>query len=885
MSLPVVSDLLQTKLYMPGVRASLVPRSRLVERLNQSLARKLTLVSAPAGFGKTTLVSSWVAECALPAAWLSLDDEDSDPARFLMYLAASLQSIHGELGNEAAYLVQSEQPPPLKAAVAALINEISTLPERIILVLDDYHLIKSKAIHNALIYLLEHQPPQLHLVLTTREDPPIPLARWRARGEVTEIREGDLRFTLAETADLFNDSLKMNLTPEQTKTLVSKTEGWISGLQLAALSLRGQANVDHFLDSFAGSNRFILDYLIEEVFRRQPSEIRDFLLQTAILEQLTAPLCAAIIADGDTAVHDAQAMLERLEQANLFIIPLDDSRQWFRYHHLFGDLLRQRLRLEKGDVAVYHQRAGKWLEENSFPRRAVTHYLAAALWEQAAALIHAQSEYLLKHGENTTFLNWVQALPDSVIETHPGLSLEYAWALALSGQPDAADRFLQLAEEAFRDQPDRYSEVLSAQIHVARIRQDLPQTIALSRHALSLIPAMAVDSRCALCLNLGMAYWQSGQIIEAEGAFSEAQEMAQQAQNHHVRLLAIGFLSMAQAAQGRLYKAADLLRAVLAGPEEFPAYALPHLIQGALLYEWNQLEEAAVHLQKAIALAQHSGNSELESSAYRQLALLLQATSDHPAASTALAQAESAGGDRAPQITRARNQAVAVTIALAQDDLNTARRRAAQMETPASASLFYAPLFLAPARLALAQGDKVAASKHLAVEYEQAADSGWRYGQIEIRLLQALAASGANDALGYLAEALTWAQPEGFRRTFLDKGKGLIPLLHLAASKGLHADYCGSLLADFEETYPWPARPAAPSLPATSPVEAISEREIEVLQLLAGGFTYQEIAQTMFVSVNTVKSHLKSIYGKLGVHNRREAVARARGLQLLDSNE
>jgi LuxR family maltose regulon positive regulatory protein len=653
-------------------------------------------------------------------------------------------------------------------------------------------------------------------------------------------------------------------------------------LQLAALSLRGQADVDHFLHSFAGSNRFILDYLIEEVFRQQPPEIRDFLLQTAVLEQLSAPLCAAIIDDGETAAPASQTMLERLEQANLFIIPLDDSRQWFRYHHLFGDLLRQRLRLEKGDAAVYHRRAGRWLEENGFPRRAVNHYLEASAWDQAAALIHAQSEYLLKHGENTTFLNWMQTLPDSVIQTHPGLSLDYAWALALSGQPDAADSFLQLAEEAFRDQPERYSEVLSAQIHVARIRQDLPQTIALSRRALSLIPATAYGSRCALSLNLGMAYWQSGQIFEAEGAFSEAQKMAQHAQNHHVRLLAIGFLSMAQAAQGRLHKAADLLHTALARAADSPANALPHLVQGALLYEWNQLEEAGAHLQKAITLAQRSGNSELVSSAYRQLALLLQTTGDHPAASTALTLAESAAGDNAPQITRARNQAVAVIIALAQNNLNTARRRAAQMETAASASLFYAPLFLAPARLYLAQGNKPAAGDHLAVEYDKAVRSGWRYGQIEIRILQALAANSSNDALPYLADALTLAQAEGFLRIFLDKGKGLIPLLHLAAGKHALADYSRSLLAEFEGIAHSPPRPDTPDLPTASLVETISEREIEVLQLLADSLTYQEIAQTMFVSVNTIKSHLKSIYGKLGVHNRREAVARARVLHLLD---
>ena len=604
-----------------------------------------------------------------------------------------------------------------------------------------------------------------------------------------------------------------------------------------------------------------------------------------LLMFITAPLCAAIMADGEMAASNAQAMLERLEQANLFIIPLDDSRHWFRYHHLFGDLLRQRLRLEKGDTAVLHMRAGNWLEENGFSRRAVNHYLAAAAWEQAAALIHTQSEGLQKQGENTTFLNWMQVLPDAVIQTHPDLCLDYAWALALSGQPDAADSFLQVAEEAFRDNPVQYSNVLSAQIHVARIRQDLPQTIALSRRALSLIPAEAYEPRCALSLNLGMAYWQSGQIAAAQDAFSEAQEMAQGAQNHHIRLLATGFLGIIQASQGRLHDAADLLHPALAGAADSPANALPHLVQGALLYEWNQFEEAGAHLQKAITLAQRSGNSELESSAYRELALLLQATGDHAAASTALALAESAAGENAPQITHARNQAVAVTIALAQNDLGTARRRAEQMQTAASASIFYVPLFLVPARLDLAQGDKAAAGEHLAVEYEKAVRSGWRYGQIEIRILQALAASDSKDALQFLTDALTMAQPQGFKRIFLDKGEHIIPVLQMAAGRQLFPEYVKGLLAEFEGLLPTPATPTSPDQPAASLVETISAREIEVLQLLADSLTYQEIAQTMFVSVNTVKSHLKSIYGKLGVHNRREAVARARVLHLLDSKE
>ena len=771
-------------------------------------------------------------------------------------------------------------PPPLKTAVNILLNELSQHRNDTIFVLDDYHLIRSEAVHEALAYFLERQPPQLHLVITTREDPPIPLSRWRAQGDLTEIRERDLKFTTAETTSLLNDTLGLSLTMAQIEKLFKKTEGWVSGLQLAALALREQSDVDQFVNAFAGSNRFILDYLIEEVFRLQPPDVRTFLLQTAVLEQLSAPLCDAVLAQ---AGH-SQTMLEALEQANLFIISLDESRQWFRYHHLFADLLRQRLRLEQMDTALLHQRAAHWHEENGFYRRAINHYLQAADWEAAATLIQNHNEKIQKQGENRTFLRWMETLPDAVIEAKPDLCLDYAWALALSGQPDAADSFLKFAEEAFRDNPPRYGAVLSAQIHLARIRHDLPQTIRLSESALALMPPNAYDPRGALLLNLGIAYWQQGQIADAEKALTAATEAAKLAQNHHVQLLAIGFLAMTQAAQGQLHKAATLLQAALEWGETLPASALPHLVLGALLYEWNRLDEARSHLQNGIDLAQRSGNSELISSAYRQWAQLNLAQGDIVAAQVALVQAENAAGSHAPPTTQARNNAVAVLIALKQNNFDTAQERIGQMETAVSASMFYAPLFLAPARLALAQGNQTAAATHLATEYAKADNAGWRYGQVEIRLLQALAANG-DDSLRFFTDALTIAQPGNLMRTFLDKGKVLLPLLHMAVSKQIFTDYSRTLLSLFDGATPPVPTPSGPAQDDALLVEAISEREIEVLRLLANGRTYKEIAQEMFVSVNTVKSHLKSIYSKLGVNNRREAVSQARLLHLIPSQE
>lgn len=876
----MAEPLLQTKLFVPQLRPSLVTRPRLIDKLNRGLSSKLILVCAPAGFGKTTVVNEWVTAAEMPTAWLSLDEEDSEPIQFWRYFIAGLQTIDAGFGEQALHLFTQSPPPPLKTAVTVLINEISNIANDIIFVLDDYHLIRSEALQEAVAYFLERQPPQLHLVITTREDPPMPLSRWRARGELSEIRERDLKFIMAETAALLNDTLGLNLTAEQIEKLGRKTEGWVSGLQLAGLALHEQTDVDEFVDAFAGSNRFILDYLIEEVFRQQSAEVRAFLLQTAVLERLTAPLCDVVMAQEG----HSQAMLERLEQANLFIIALDESRQWFRYHHLFADLLRQRLRLEQGDTADLHQRAAQWHEQNGFYRRAVNHYLQAKVWEQAAALIQSHNDEMQKRGENITFLRWMKRLPDTVIEANPDLCLDYAWALALSGQPDEADSFLKFAEEAFRENPRQYGAVLSAQIHLARIRHDLPQTISLSERALAIMPAAAHDPRSALLLNLGIAHWQQGQTADAAKALIAAQEAAKLAQNHHVRLLAIGFLAMTQAAQGELHKAATLLQSALEWGEALPASALPHLVLGALLYEWNRLEEANLHLQKAIDLAQLSGNSELTSSAYRQWALLKVAEGEPVAAQMALVRAETSAGNTAPPITQARNHAVAVIMALAQHELEVAQRRIEMMQTAVSASPFYAPLFLAPARLALAQGDKTAAAAHLATEFEKADVAGWRYGQIEIRLLQALAAKDTNEGLVFLTDALTMAQSAKFTRVFLDKGKALIPLLHMAASKQVLPEYAQTLLALFEGAIPAMPTSAISEQGDSWLVEAISEREIEVLQLLADGRTNKEIAQAMFVSVNTVKSHLKSIFGKLNVKNRREAVSQARVLHLIPSS-
>jgi len=461
--------LLTTKLYIPLVRPELVSRPRLIERLNAGLHRKLTLVSAPAGFGKTTLLSEWVGGCERPVAWLSLDESDSDPARFFTYLIAALQRVDPGIGQGAQAMMQSPQPPPPEVLLTALINDIAAASQPFLLVLDDYHLITALAIHQLLAFLLEHQPPQMHLVIATREDPPLPLSRLRARGQTVEIRQADLRFTPEETADFLRRVTQADLSSADVAALQQRTEGWIAGLQLAALSIRGHEDVQRLVQSFTGSHRYILDYLMDEVFQQQSADVQDFLLRTSILDRFTAALCDAV-AERD----DSRQVLLALEQANLFIVPLDESRQWYRYHRLFADLLRHRSQMAglQGLVPHLHRQASQWYEANGFPAEAVHHALAGSDWERAATLIQDLSSMMLKRGEVVTLLGWFQALPDEVVLANPRLCYEYSWPLILSDRIDAAEPYLARAEQVALENgiTPLLGEIAIAKTHIARAR-------------------------------------------------------------------------------------------------------------------------------------------------------------------------------------------------------------------------------------------------------------------------------------------------------------------------------------------------------------------------------------------------------------------------------
>jgi len=902
--------LLATKLHIPPVRPSLVPRPRLVELLTLGLAGRLILLSAPPGFGKTTLVSEWVHQkdaggklkdeahmtvlhssaLDLPpfqVAWLSLDEEDSDPARFFTYLIAALQQIDSAIGQSAQAMLASPQPPPPEPLLVALINDLASVSFPFILVLDDYHLISALPVHQQLAFLLEHQPPQMHLVIITREDPPWPLARLRARGQVLEIRQADLQFTVEETADFMRRVAQTELAPNDIAALQRRTEGWIAGLQLLALSLRGQDDVKRLVDSFAGSHRYVLDYLVDEVLQRQSADVQGFLLKTSILDRFTAPLCNAV-AERD----DSRQVILALEQANLFIIPLDPLREWYRYHHLFADLLQHRLRVESQyDVTQFHLRASQWYAKNGFRADAINHALAASDWERAADFILSIGSDMLKRGEVVTLLGWYRALPEDFVRARPHVCCEYCWPLLLAQQTDAAESYLVQAEQAARDDPILLGKIAAAQAYAARVRGDGRRAVELSQRALSLLPQDDWAARSVVAMNLGMAYWYAGHLAGASPVLTEAREAARRSGNSYAEATAQVFLCKVEAARGKLHRAADAYWQVIEKGGHTPIVALAHSDLAKLLYEENELQAAADHAQQAVELSQRMGNAEFQLAAFRTLALIEQAQSNTPGAQAALQQSTRLAQHPGISLS-ARWHALAyhVLIALAGDELDAASQLIEQFPVLDQVETLpdYVLLSLAQARWLLTQGQRTACAKLLDARYDKVSRAGYQTAIIETRALQALAASSPEISLPFLADALKLAQPEGMIRTFVDLGKpmrllildckSLIEKQPRGESKKL-TEYTDRLLAAFSQAAP-PPKSTILNLQSTI-LEPLSERELAVLRLVAAGFSNREIAEKLIISPGTAKSHVNHICGKLDVRNRTQAVTRAKELGLV----
>jgi LuxR family maltose regulon positive regulatory protein len=879
----MTEDLLRTKLYIPAVRRRVIPRQRLIERLSTALDYKITLISAPAGFGKTTLLSEWIhiSELNKRIAWVSLDKGDNDPVRFWHYFVAALGGLKSSISEKALPMLHSPQPPPIESALTTLINEVTAIPDNFAVVLDDYHMVESQAIRNGITFLIDHLPPQMHLVIASRADPSLPLSRLRGRGLMIEIRADDLRFTIDETTAFLNELMGLSLTGEHIAALEARTEGWITGLQMAALSMQGRKDVLGFIATFTGSHRYILDYLIEEVLQQQPADIQDFLLKTSLLDRLTPPLCDAV-----TGRSDSHKILLALERANLFIVPLDESRQWYRYEHLFADLLQHQLGVVSGakDVSILHARASQWHEINGFPADAVHHAIAAQDWERAVTLIRDASDTLMRHGEVTTLLSWIQALPDEVTHTHLELSKDYSWALILTGQIDAAESYLGYAKQAAEGEPTLLGEIIAMQAYIARAQGDDHRTIELSEQALSLLPQGNLEVRCIVALNLGIAQWHSGHLAEAEQALNEANHAGQQSGNDYVRANALSLLGVIHAAWGKLYQGAQLCREAIGSVGQSPVSALAHILLGTLLYEWNDLQAATDHIQLGIQLGQLTGSVEIQSLGYRTLARTKQAQADTAGALKALQKVDHLMESvSVPSLDRARNATCHMQVALAQGDIGAAMHWAEQVSEDADSSPFYPRLNLTQARLYIAQDQKAAAAEQLQAHYEKAVQAGWQYGAIETRLLQALAAPENTAARSFLTDALRQAQSEGYIRTFVDKGESLIPLLREAKDQDINPDYIAKLLDSFQTEAEKRKRAIKVSAPYATQdlIEPLSERELEVLRLLAIGLSNREIARRLVISVGTAKTHVHNILSKLNASGRTQAIARARELELI----
>ena len=899
------TPILATKLYIPPPRSKIVLRPHLIERLNDGLrsGRKLTLISASAGFGKTTLVSEWLAGCKrrepkVRVAWLSLDEGDNDPTRFLTYLIAALQTISANIGAGALPVLQSPQPPSTESILTTLLNEIAAIPDNFILVLDDYHAIDAQSIDNALTFLLEHLPPPMHLVIATREDPHLPLARLRVQSQLTELRAADLRFTPAEAADFLNQVMGLNLSAEDIAALETRTEGWIAGLQLAALSMRGYPDAAGFIKSFTGSHHFVLDYLLEEVLQQQSESIQTFLLRTSILDRLCGPLCDAVLLDSSAS---GQETLEYLERANLFIVPLDNERRWYRYHHLFAGFLRQRLHQrassgkEEGGVAEYHIRASIWYEDNGLELEAFNHAAAANDVDRAARLIEGDGIPLHFRGAVTAILNWLESLPTTALNARPSLWWKHASLLLVTGQTTGVEEKLQAAEAAMQGilsavkGPDDKTRNLIGQIAAARATLALTRyqpeaMITQARRALEYLHPDNLTSRFSANWTMAMAYQFRGERAVAGRAYTEALSIAQASGNILNTSLATICLGQIQELENQLYPAAETYRRSLQLIGDYyyspPSAGEAYLGLARIFYEWNDLDAAEQHGQQSLQLArQYDRVVDRFVISEVFLARLKLARRDVAGAAAMLAETEQSVRQnnfvhRMPEVAAAQ-----VLTLLHQGNLAAAAHLAQTHQLPIS-----------QARVHLAQGDTSAALAALEPLRQQVEAKGWQDERLKVMVLQAVAlhAHGEKDkAMQLLGEALALAEPGGFIRIFVDEGEPMRLLIldfrlwiEKQAREGHKPiEYVDKLLAAFAQIMPVPQSEV--SNQKSTMVEPLSQRELKVLQLIAQGLSNREICERLFLALDTVKGHNRRIYGKLQVQSRTEAIARARELGLL----
>ncbi len=915
-----VDTLIRTKLHLPFTRLELVPRPRLQARVAEGLRGPLTLITAPAGFGKTTLVASCIAGCGMPVAWLSLEKNDNQAGRFLVYLIAAFQEADPTIGSEADQLMAASESAPPEVVLTSLINDLDSAGREIALVLDDYQFISSQAVYEDVAFLLEHRPNSLHLVIASRSDPPLPLARLRARGQTVELRAADLRFTADEAAQFLNGVMGLHLDAGSVAALAEHTEGWIAGLQMAALSMRDRKDVLGFIEGFSGTNRYILDYLLEEVLASQPPEIQRFLLCTSILERLTAPLCEAVLANdegsksesGDRTtrpeslfIRQSASILEYLEGANLFLVPLDDERIWYRYHQLFADLLRTQLQNSFGEQGVtrLHLYASEWYEQNGSILDAIYHASLASDFERIERLIEQNYIDMMNHGEMSWVRFWMGKLSKELVYRRPWLCLYEALSRSWFGQLEEANFLLNEAEKRIRSGVSAPGAQSMLAYHayvksrVTAMQGDTGRAIELCLTARESIPEDNLGLQIDASITLGYEYFLYGDFENAQKILLEMIQSGYNARAINNPVAGYAVLARLLVYQGRLHDADDLLQKAVqlireADGQYLGVIGLVEVGAAALLCEWNDVEAALVRLRQGLDFLPLWGKADDLCLAYTTLARIHLAQGNRTEAAGAVekaAQLIQTGGVFSE--ARSAVETTQVKMWLVQGEWSAVDRWAAALEKrfgSHDSDRYEDELtHITRARVFTAQ-KKPGEAIRLLSGLEESARSGGRQGRlIEILILKALALQAVGDtaqAAIALAKSLALAEPEGYGRIFLDEGQPMQALIArwLAhAGAGPLRDYAMRLLSQFDaelHTIP-PAQEKAS--PVADLAEPLSQRELEVLDLMALGRTNQEIARQLFISPGTVKAHTASIYRKLDVANRTEAVARARDLGIL----
>lgn len=892
------STLLKTKLYRPLVRPELVSRPYLMGRLDEGFNSKLTVVSAPAGYGKTTLVSTWASECQCPVAWLSLDKEDNDPVRFLIYVIAALQTIKPDLGQEILSVLQSAQPVIIANLLPELINQLVDIQASFTLVLDDYHAITSPEIHDSITYIIDHQPPKMHLLLTTRIDPPLPLPKLRGRGQLTELRQADLRFSEEETIVFLKQGINIELSPGDVNILVNRTEGWIASLQMAAISMRNKQDISSFISGFGGSHEYIVDYFASEILNNLPEQERSFMVKTSFLDQMCGSLC-----DEVTGQASSQLMLERLQDANLFLIPLDDEHIWYRYHQLFADFLYKCLvQTERSRVPELHLRASQWFEQNEFPQQAVEHAFLASDYPRAARLLEDAADHVLGHGEQLWMLKWIEKLPQAQMEAPLRLNIIRTAIFVSTGLVKEAEGALQSIEAHLQSQALDPSiqdyvigRVTALRAMLAIERGDVDNAKRNAILALGKLPTetrLDAPWRADSLLTLGLSNIAQGDLDEARYNLDMAIQAAHLAGRPFTYLDVMVYQVDVLWSHGLLKEAAELCQEGLNFIDEHNLGWAP--MSGEVLIRWclllcerYDLNQAEVFLRRGLDLIRRGGVPWAMAWAYHVKMFYLVAQGDLLAAEAA--------SQEAGQLTKKTNLPtrivsdisalkVLIWVRLGRLDEAEVYLKKRGVWIGSEISYPYHREYQSLVALLIAKGDIGNAETILKRLIDWAEATKQDRTLICARVLQSMAYATQKSvpkALSSLALAMDLAEPEGYCLAILEGGQAVLPLLYVAAQKGIHADFATRLLGIFKESNPNLLEKSDPQKRQVEILAPLRPREIEVLRLVSDGQTNKEIAQALHISLRTVKFHMTCILTKLGVDNRIQAVAKARILGVI----